>query len=76
MCAIAQPIILALVAELHHGASTELLGLLGALLRAALPSLDITNQIKLHLTMWSLPVAVTIRRISNTARRFRSLSHN
>lgn len=75
MCVIAQPIILAL-AELRHGASTELLGLLGASLRVALPSPDITNQIKLYLTMWSLPVAVAIRRISNSARRFRSLNDN
>jgi hypothetical protein len=76
MCVIANPIMMALVAEVRHGAPTELLGLLGALLRVALPSLDVTNQIKLHLTIWSLPAAVAMRRISRTVRRFRSLREN
>jgi hypothetical protein len=76
MCVIANPIMMALVAEVRHGAPTELLGLLGALLRVALPSLDATNQIKLYLAMWSLPAAVTMRRISRTVHRFRSLREN
>lgn len=71
MCAIAQPILMILAAELRHGVSTELLGLLSGLLRIALPSVDVMNQIKLHLTIWSLPVAVMVHRISRTVHRFR-----
>jgi hypothetical protein len=71
MCAIAQPILMILAAELRHGVSTELLGLLGGLLRIALPGVDVINQIKLHLTIWSLPAAVMVHRISRTVHRFR-----
>jgi hypothetical protein len=71
MCAIAQPILMILAAELRHGVSTELLGLLGGLLRIALPSVNVMDQMKLHLTIWSLPAVVMVHRISRTAGRFR-----
>lgn len=75
MCAIAQPIVTMLATELRHGVSTELFGLLGGLLRIALPSVDVINQLKLHLTIWSLPAAVMVHRITRTVRRFRSEVH-
>ncbi len=72
MCAISQPILMILATELRNGVSTELLGLLGGLLRIVLPSVDLAQQIKLHLTMWSWSAAVMARRISRAGHRFRS----
>ncbi|MEH2512297.1 hypothetical protein V1291_003651 [Nitrobacteraceae bacterium AZCC 1564] len=72
MYAIAQPVLMIHAAELRHGVPTELLGLFGALLRIALPSVDVMNQIKLHLMMWSWSAAVIARSISRTGYRFRS----
>lgn len=63
MCVFIQPIMMTLVAGAHHGLSTELPGLLGALLRIASPSVDLVEQMKLHLVVWRGLAEVVTRRI-------------
>jgi hypothetical protein len=65
MSGFAQSITMALV--------TELLGLSGALLRMAFPSVDLADQIKLHFMMWSCSAAVITRRISRIGDGFRRI---
>jgi hypothetical protein len=61
------------VAMLRRFSSTNLLGLLGALLRIAVPGVDIVDQVRMHLMMWPWSTDAVTRSLPTVSRWLRSL---
>jgi hypothetical protein len=53
------------VAELRRFSSTHLLGLFGALLRIAVPSVDLVGQVRMHRVMWCWSAEAVTRSIAS-----------